>query len=144
MDYESLVGEEIAFPFKGKDYVLKEATADVRIRYQNAQIASMERVGDRLFGKEGIADTELLLVQGCLFERTDKGDGAVAMGFVKALGGRLVAQLFEDAKRISDIGQPATIEYIDAEIAKLEQQRKLLLEKLDPKALRNGTMAGSE
>jgi hypothetical protein len=95
-------------PFKlgadGKEYVLQEASADDAIRWRNAMMKAARFGQDgKLLPGEGLADTEALLVQLCLREKTDSGWGPVSLGFVRGLPARALKKLHEKVVEISDM-----------------------------------------
>src|SRR5947207_11579958 len=68
LTFEDLERQEVLVPFRGKKYVLTEATGDAAIRFRNARMSAGRLTPD---GKSVIlvnpADVEPLLVSRCLY-----------------------------------------------------------------------------
>ena len=128
-DVDSLTPIVIPFSYKRKLYALKEATAATVVAYRNSQMkgAKLNSETGKPERLENTADADLVLVQGCLFERMDDGKGLqerpCAMAFVKTIEGRFFARLVAKAKYISRLEGEETEE-------SLLQQRDAIDEKL--------------
>ena len=116
----------------GKNYVLREAPEGVSLRYRNALTAGAKLDGQgNVVSISSLADTEVLLVVGCLFEVYDhqgqSKERPVTDSFVKALSHRKFKLLYERALAISGLGQGDT-ESIDKQIASLEARKQKLIQ----------------
>jgi hypothetical protein len=126
LDYGDLPPVEIPVKYRGKDYILREASEDTACRYKGAFLACAKEWQD---GKpvrvEGLPDLEPLLVSLCLFEQLADDDprNQPRKSDGKRLGERqlspvevrtwqphVVKDLYAHAKRISklDEGGPVT------------------------------------
>ena len=123
--FDSLEPIEVPFKFRGKDYVLREATEATACQYRNA-ILRVARVEDGKFSAgDGFADTSAILVAGCLFEAN--GDKPVDVKTVRSWPARVVKQFFAKAKEISDLDEKETPETLTEKILELQEQRSKLL-----------------
>ena len=98
---------------RGKLYVLKSAETGMAVQYRNAcsKAARFEgRPGDessiKVTGFDGLAATEILLVQGCTFEVIEDSlgqvrHGPVARGWVEKLPPHVTLKLFKKIVEIS-------------------------------------------
>lgn len=121
--------------WKGRNYVLKEATEDAHIKFTNARIRAARMEDGKLTALAGGAEVEALLVSLCLFEIGERPDGSevlkpVAEQTIRSQWPpRYIRKLFEEAKRISDIDQPDK-KTLDQRIADKEKElEKLRAEK---------------
>lgn len=139
--FDSLEPIEVPFKFRGKSYVLREASEDVACRYRNA-ILRVSKVEDGKFtAGDGFADTSAILVSGCLFEVTDGGEKSVPLPTVRAWPARVVKPLFQKAKEISDLDEKETPETLTEKILALQEQRSKLLEESREGAEKNSPSA---
>lgn len=69
--FDDLAPAERPVRIAGKDYVLREASAETARRYRACSIrgASADKDSGRYTLGDGIGDLEIILVAGCLFER---------------------------------------------------------------------------
>ena len=96
---------------RGKLYVLKGAETGMAVQYRNAcsKAAKWEGSPDRgmkVVGFDGLAGTEVLLVQGCTFEVIEDGPGQlrhgpVARGWVEKLPPGVTSKLFAKIVELS-------------------------------------------
>lgn len=104
--------EPRVFPvrIRGKDYVLKSAPTGVAIQYRNAcsKAARWEATSGKdvkVVGFDGLASTEVLLVQSCTFEVVQsKGEvrhGPVSRGWVEALPPAVTLKLYNKIVELS-------------------------------------------
>lgn len=153
-DRDDLSPIEIPVKIAKKYYVLKEAKGDIATRYKNftlrmiaitkdgmdMRMGSRKPLGAETGGvrvvEEGMADADPFLVSLCLFEVTDsnrtsgtkEGLGKVALSWVRDLPNPILDTLVDRVKAISHIGQPSTLEEIEAAISDLSEQRDKLIE----------------
>lgn len=93
------------------EYVLKEASGEAAIKWRNAEQACYEYGSEGNISKiTGLAETIPLLVSMCLFERNGQGDKPVTIGQVKAWPDRIQQQLYQRAKELSNLDQPANLD----------------------------------
>lgn len=102
-----LTPQELAVTIGGKDYVLREASAEAARQYRNASTKGMKFDGN---GKpmslgDSPADAESLLVSMCLFERYEHNgqtkDRPVQLSTVKTWPDRVAKNLFAKCKELS-------------------------------------------
>ncbi len=71
LDFSDLQPVEIPFAWAGKHHVLTEASADAKVKWQNAQMRATRTTGQgedmSVVGFDGLADVEPLLVSRCLY-----------------------------------------------------------------------------
>ena len=110
-DDNDLAPREVQVKIRGEDYVLREADAFAAIRFRNAAVAGMRMKDGKVVGVEGIANLESLLLSMCLFKVEQKNGervlAKVTEGFVLKLPSRISKQLFEQAKKISELDEGA-------------------------------------
>lgn len=129
MDFADLSLIEIPVTVGDKKYILREASEDSACKYRNAMLRCT-KLGPE--GKpasvHGIADVEPLLVSMCLFEALPDGSGfknsCTRVETVRSWPSRIVKQLFEKTKEISDLDEE------DEDKESLEKQKKEVEEKL--------------
>lgn len=127
-DYGDLEPQEYHFKFRGKSYVLREASADAGVKYQNKQLAASKLGTDgKAYLGEGFADSQPYLVSLCLFEKTvvngDVSERPVMGSLVRSWPNKLVKELFETAKEMSGLNEKDTEDSLVKEIA--DRQVKL-------------------
>jgi hypothetical protein len=114
MVFDDVEPIEIPVSIKGKSYILREASESAAARYKNAQLKAMKRSesadGSSVTNLDGIAETELLLVSVCLFEKTETGEKTVDTNWLKTLPHRVVAPLFQRAEEISGLAKKSKTE----------------------------------
>lgn len=124
---------EIPVKIGDKDYTLREADARAAMEYRNAALKSF-RMGqkgnpEQIVG-DGIGGMEPLLVSLCLYEKRDDGSmGRVSEALIRSWPSRVVKSLFEEAKRISDLGEDDSIESLEEQIKDLTERLTELKEK---------------
>lgn len=93
----------------GEPYLLREASEDAACRFHNAAMRAAKMSDGKVTGVDGVADSEPILVAGCLFKLVKvKGrdvEQPVSLQFVRDLPARVVKPLFERAKRISGLDE---------------------------------------
>lgn len=105
-DYDTdLAPKEFRFKFQGKQYVLVDPSADAARRWRNANIAgsSMDKDTNRIIVSPTMADSETVLVQGCVYQLLENKSGeeyrrGVGLADVRAWPDALVSDLFNRAK----------------------------------------------
>lgn len=103
-------GVEVPVDYRGKKYLLKQATGDAAAKWRNAvaKCAKFTKDGSPA-GIVGIGDTEPLLVSLCLFFN-DPSDTSwfgrpVPEDSVRAFAAPFLRQLFDRAKKISSLNE---------------------------------------
>lgn len=134
LDFTDLAPIELPVKIMGRNFLLREASADAAVRYRNCLLRSTRMVDGKVSGIEGMADAEPLLVSCCLLELIIHSNGetlkrAVTEGDVRRLPNRITAKLFEAAKRISRLDEDEKPEVIKKQIKALQER----LEKMEPK-----------
>lgn len=95
--------------WQGRDYVLREASADACIKLTDARLRAGILDNNRLVGTHGGAAIPYMFVSHCLFECKPRSDGTEALRPVSEQELRtkwkhaFVLQLFDEAVRISRI-----------------------------------------
>ena len=122
-------GIEVPVDYRGKKYVLKQATGDAAAKWRNA-VAKCAKFGKdgSPAGVVGIGDTEPFLVSLCLFH-TVPVDSPVTEQEVRGFASPFLRQLFDRAKKISSLneveqsldGLKKQREELDARIKELEE-----------------------
>lgn len=146
LSFTSLALTQVPIPIDGEAYILVEADEDARVTYQNinARAARFNEEGN-LAGVDGIANVEPQLVAMCLYKadasdvddkstyklRFDKNNNIdrqfrVEEVKIKKWPGRIIGQLFDIIKDISELTEQETEEGLQKQINKLTRR----LEKL--------------
>jgi hypothetical protein len=130
-DFESLVTIEVPVKYKGRNYIMREATGEVVARYRDRMMQSARMNADgKIQGFDRLQETEMYLLSWCLFEVNGEG-GQVPVTYqhIKDWQNRVVSTLLKDLKLISEIEEPDTEESllkeraaIDEKLAKLKEQ----------------------
>jgi hypothetical protein len=100
--YEDICRKEVPVKLGGTNYILKEGSAGAVKAYRNALItrASFDDKG-KVTKLGGIADTESVLVAGCLFKVIPNGLHAVTLAEVEELPYYIIQDLFSRAKAMT-------------------------------------------
>lgn len=116
--YDSPEPIEVPVTIGKKSYALCEAPEDAAAKYQNFSAKQIKYTPEgKVAGVGDVADSRAMLVSLCLFEVVEGGGRApVSIQAVRKMKSRIVKELFETAKRISDIDQE-TEEIIEKRIA---------------------------
>ncbi len=126
MVYDDLEPKKVKVVLAGKEYVLKEATEAIVVRWRNLQMKSANLKGGKLQSLEGMADREPVLVVLSLFEIKEGREYPVSRSFVDSLRSRIVRDLFEKVVQMSDLEEgekePETEEELVEEIASLQDR----------------------
>ena len=106
LNFDDLPEQTLAFIYKGKDYLLVEASGEAVARFRNKVGSSV------IMGPEGkprsvtdLADADFLLVSLCCFEVKDgvRGSNSVSVSTVRSWPYRVQKQLLEHVMRMSPI-----------------------------------------
>lgn len=105
-DYDAdLAPQEFKFTLNKKKYVLREAPADAGRRWRNANLAGATMKDGRVTVPDSMADSETILVQGCVKEQF--GDPIrerdVTLSQIREWPDRVTRNLFERAKKMSGL-----------------------------------------
>jgi hypothetical protein len=97
---EQLTTIEFPFHFQGKDYLLKEATADAVRKYHNFLVSNAKPNAEgKPTSLENYADVDTMLVADCVFE---KGVAEpVALTLIRSWPDRVVSKLLAKIKQVS-------------------------------------------
>lgn len=150
-DGEGLEPRVIPFKIKGQWYVLHEASESTAVQYQDKLLANatIDEAG-KAHRLPGINKAEPWLVAACSFRTDDKGivnrlpNGlpdprfAVTEKIVNDWPSRIVIKLYREAKRISDIDQPMTVEDLKARIEFDSNRLRKLEEEQSENVSKNG------
>jgi hypothetical protein len=130
-----------AVTFGGKNYVIREASADTARQYRNMATAGYKLADGKLTGISGVADCELFLVRSCTFEANgEANDRPVTDGQVKAWPDRITKRLFTEIRRLSPSLSEHTKESVAKQIAELQE----LLANMDGGDAKNAKGAGMD
>lgn len=131
MVFEDLKPVEVPVRVHGRKYLLREASEGAYSEYRNfmARNVKLGEAADgttRVTSAENVFDAVTVLLGGCLFGPLDERGGPpeqpVGRAFVQGLPRRVTEPLFDRARQISNIDQPADPD-------KLEEQGRKLLER---------------
>lgn len=133
--------------WKQRDYVLKSCPEKGHVKFTDAKIKYARMNDGKLVGLSGGGELPSLLLSFCLFRLTLRPDGSEALQplaqqhIQDEWPPHFVAELFEEAKRISHIDQPdpktrtqrkkelqAQLAEIEAEERKEREEREALIE----------------
>jgi hypothetical protein len=136
--------KEIPVRVGDQDFVLKEASGEAAVRYQNASLASMTMVDGKVSKVAGMASTQPLLVSLCLFSRGVDGiDRPVPEKTVRGWPARVQRDLFAKAKEISELEEGEdTVEALEKQRAEIDRKIAALQEdaaKNEPSDTTNGS-----
>lgn len=109
-DYDSeLKPQEWKFRVNGKQYILREASAEAGRLWRNANMRGASMKDGRISMPETMADSETVLVQACTFEvfGDPEKERAVPIQTVRSWKDRIVRDLFERAKKMSGLDEVA-------------------------------------
>jgi hypothetical protein len=127
-DFNDLAPVAIYFKHGPKEYVLREASEDIIVKYQNIQIGAARMAEGKVVGISGLADAEPALVAGCVFEVIYASDGTVrsekpmTIQEIRTWPHRIVKPLFNDIKEMNGLNEEDNIEVLEARI-KNDQER---------------------
>lgn len=125
--FDSVSLQEESVVIADKEYVLREASGDTAVQYRNKTMAGMALSDGKLSRIESLADAEPFLVSRCLFECGEIQKN-VPESTVRSWPNRIQKALFDRAKEISSLDDELTVEQIDEQIKKLQEQRAKLVE----------------
>jgi hypothetical protein len=136
--FSGLEPVEIPFSWAGKNYVLREGSADVVSKFKN-KLLSCARVGEdgdvKNAGMQGLGDLGPLLVAGCTFEKVETPSGTAYRQLneatIRQWPERVVKELYEKASQITPMDDEETVESLDKQIELLQKKKSKLLEGKD-------------
>lgn len=137
--FEDLTQVEVPVTLGNVKYILREATGEAAVKYQNA-VTKCSRFTDGEFsGIQGdLADTQPLLVSLCLFEaETGK---PVSLAKVKSWPYRVQKDLYTRAKLISDLDEKTDKATLEKQLAAIQKQLAELANEGDPSKNQHGAM----
>lgn len=122
LNFEDLTPIQIPVKYQGNTYLLCEANGEAGTRYRNAVFSALRATdGGETYGLKGFASVQPLLVHLCLYEAEvvpgtspeeyrlcrdeNKNPIRVSQDIVEAFPNRMLVQLFERAKEISELGE---------------------------------------
>jgi len=141
LNFEDLTPAEVPVSIAGRHYVLREATGDAAVKYQNAVTKCSRFTDGKFSGIQGsLADTQPLLVSLCLFDvehlqgSTDPKLVAkpVAEHVIRSWPYRIQRSLFDRAKELSGLADEETQETLTKQIADLQEKLAKLQAEEDP------------
>lgn len=142
MNFESIEPISIPVTIAGKNYVLKEATADVACKYRNIILKSTKlNVDGRVTSMEGLADAEPFLVSLCLFEVDGDKLKPVPITTIRSWPNRIQKALFAEAKNISELDEKETEAILQKRIKDSQEKLEGLRSGALEEASKNGLLA---
>ena len=121
-NFDSLKEIEIPVRYKGKDYVLVEASGEAAAKYTDRIISGTRMEEGKPVGTAGIAVPQLELVCDCLFHTDSNGDRtkqSVSLAVLSKWPNRVIQPLFKKLEEISELIK------IDEDVAKNESNDTL-------------------
>jgi hypothetical protein len=145
LNFESLEPTTVPVTFKGRKYVLKEASSDATCKWRNSGLQGAQVRDGKVSSLGNVADLEPLLVSLCLFDVTDGGEKPVPLKTVREWPYKVVSALFNRARDISGLAEEEdTEESLTKRIDELTAKRERLLSgESDSKNSPESTPAGS-
>lgn len=106
LNFDDLTPIEIPFSYRGKDYILREATGDAACQYRNAVATATQLADGKVSGIKNMADTEPFLVALCVRELLGDGKERVVTGVVvRSWPARVQRRLFKKIQEISELDE---------------------------------------
>ena len=140
LDFGDITPIIVPVTISGEQYELREANGNVACQYRNALLKCTQLGPEGKPHKiDGMADVEPLLVSLCMY---DSGNHPVPITKVRSWPSRIVKELFNTAKKISQIDEEETVASLEKEKAAVEKRLDKLREGNDPN-LPSDTTAGS-
>ena len=135
LDFSDLELKQVKVPYKGKQYILVEASEDAVVKWRNAQFKNA-RVSEKgnIISMGDIASSEPYLVSMCLYvANTDgklpvTGDGLpdtaklVKKATLEAWPSRVVSKLFDTLKQISELEETENKESLEKKFVDTAQK----------------------
>lgn len=122
IEFDSLELKEVEVKLAGKEYILREASSAAGVMYRNAMLKATKLNPET--GKpaslENFADAEPLLVSLCLVRKED--GAAIPLTTIKTWPSKVVTDLFDRAKAISNLEEKKDIEALTKQRDKLDKQ----------------------
>jgi len=110
LDFDALEPIELPVKYKGKNYVLREATGEASVAYRNARLdCTQYNESGEISSIRGLASIEPLLVSLCLFKVNPAGSvEPVTVEELSSWPARVQDKLFAKAKLISGMSETDT------------------------------------
>lgn len=122
-DHEDI---EVPVSFKGKKYLLLEASGEASRRFQNKSISGARLEDGKVSGLSNTADAQFVLLAACII--AEEGRKPVDESVIKLWPHRMTKRLFERCKEISELDEDDSIEALlkqrlelDKRIAKIKE-----------------------
>ena len=131
MNEFDLTPAEERVTISGKEYVVREATAQAVIDYKNATFGAVRLSPEgKPAALEGLGGIDLGLLASCLFEVSHTKDGStvekpVALGVIRRWPNRVTEPLVKLVKRISEL-EDETLEALKKQREELDERIKRL------------------
>lgn len=127
LKFEDLSLIEVDVTIKDEKYILREADEDTAVAYRNASVAGITLDDGKVTSLPmNIAGLQALLVSRCLFKLNTDGTPSnrpVSRGIIIKWPARVVRDIFEKAKEISELGEePDTPETLQSQIDDLQDK----------------------
>lgn len=124
LDLGDLVPQEVSVKLGPHVYLLVEASEDAAVEWRNAHTKQVKLTDGKVSGLGAIADCQALLVARCLFRRNPNGTRGqqVPVALIRSWPARVVRDLFERVKRMSDLEERKTRAQLEEEIAAARRQ----------------------
>lgn len=124
IDLDDLAPIAVKYRIGGKQYVLREASADAAVQYRNAITRASRLTEDgKVATVEGLHDAEPLLVSLCLYQAKEDGTDTnvrVPIDTIRKWTNRIQRTLFDKIMEISDLNEQSE-EALERRIAFLQK-----------------------
>jgi hypothetical protein len=112
---------------QGKDFILCEATADGAKQWRKLHIRETRMKDGEVIGVGGdVAESEILLISLCLKTRSG---GIVQRNWVGQLPNRITKDLFQRAKKMSDLEEPEDEAALEKRLSEIQKKLAKLRKK---------------
>lgn len=131
--YEDLEPRSVDVRLGKKLYRLREADQATVMKWKNIQAKGARLKEGKLVSMEGFGEREAILVCLCLFEVTEQGEKPVTRQFIDGLRSKIVSDLFQTVKKMSELVEPGDSPEDDMTAEELTNRIDELIERLDKK-----------
>ncbi len=107
----------------GKNYVLREASEEAAAKWRNYHLRNSKLRDGKIVGLGDVMDGPALLLSMCMYEQSEKGEKLVNINVVRGWPARVVKDLFDAAKKISELEEKETRDVLEK---RLQETRKKL------------------
>lgn len=116
-DFNDLSIIEIPVKLNKKNYILREADGEAGAKFKSRSAQCMRMEAGSVTGVGEIGELEPYLLSFCMFEQGENGIlKSVSENVIKSWPARVVKQLFDKAKEISELNESDTVESLEKTI----------------------------